>query len=83
MSKDYTEIVAIVTGAAGVTFIILGAITNYMDNKSKEAKIEREYVLQEMDLNDDGLPEKFYEIGGKKAFISIDGKSIEDYLNKK
>lgn len=38
----------------------------------------KEHKIQSKDLNNNGIPEVFYEIEGKKYFLSIDGKSIED-----
>ena len=34
------------------------------------------------DLNGNGIPEKFCEIEGKRFFYEVDGKSIEDGLQK-
>ena len=44
------------------------------------AKARAGYVLQEKDLNNNGLVEKFYQIDGKKAFVAIDGKDLEKKL---
>lgn len=59
----------------------------YLENQRNYAKYELEkslaakgYVLQKKDLNANGKPELFYEINGKKCFVEVDGKSIEDTL---
>jgi hypothetical protein len=46
----------------------------------EKARVERGYVLQERDLNGNGLPERFFEIEGRKYFLAIDGKNLEDTL---
>jgi len=43
----------------------------------------QEYKLQEADLNGNGIPEKFYTIGGKIAVVEIDGKPITQCLDLK
>lgn len=48
----------------------------------EKARAEKGYVIQERDLNGNGLSERFYEIDGKKSFLSIDGKNLEDSLQK-
>lgn len=42
--------------------------------------VRQSYVLQERDFNSNGLPERFYDINGKKAFVSIDGETIDNLL---
>jgi hypothetical protein len=46
----------------------------------EKAKVEQGYVIQERDLNGDGTPEVFFEVGDKKYFLSVDGKNIENTL---
>jgi hypothetical protein len=42
----------------------------------EKARIERGYNLYERDLNGNGVPDKFYMIGGKPAFVEVDGKPV-------
>ena len=79
---------AVVTALAlswGATWVV----NAYMSGKEKllgieleTAKVEKGYILQERDLNNNALPELFYEIDGKKVFLSVDCKSIEDTLGQ-
>jgi len=72
---------ACVLGIVGV----FGLIT-YNDVQTTKAKADidkvrlmsREIVVQ--DLNGNGIPERFYEFNGKKAFLEIDGKNLEATL---
>ena len=48
----------------------------------QKTKIEKSYILQEKDLNNNGIPEKFYEINGQKYFLEIDGKTLEDKIRR-
>ena len=54
--------------------------TNVYDVQVARVRAENGYVLQVRDLNGNGIPEKFYEIGGQKYFTEIDGKTVEDTL---
>jgi len=80
------------TGIAAISACIISVIGlgYYFDYKIdlakidlEKAKIERGITLQERDLNGNGIPEKFYEIDGKRYFLEIDGKNIEDTLKNK
>lgn len=78
--------------AAYLVLVVLGAMTlfgvsKYLDSRKniaqtelERARVEKGYVLQERDLNSNGVPERFYEIEGKKAFLSVDGRGVEDNL---
>lgn len=46
----------------------------------EKARIEKGYIYREQDLNNNGVPEKFYEIDGRKYFLEIDGQRLEDKL---
>ena len=72
-----------------IVIVTAVAVSLYIDGRKKvagigleKAKVEREYVLQERDLNNNGSPERFYEIDGKRVFLSIDGKNLEDTLRE-
>ena len=64
----------------GVGFLGLSIGMNY--NGTTE-KVETVPVLQEADINGDGVPDKFYVIGGKISVIELDGKSISKSLEEK
>ncbi len=51
-------------------------------HESEAAKAQPQYELQVRDLNGNGIPEKFYEVNGKKVFVEIDGKSVEDTIRE-
>ena len=56
-----------------------------MEKKRAEIDMIRtrpQYELNVQDLNGNGLPEKFYEINGKRFFLEIDGKNLEDTLKQ-
>ncbi len=71
--------------AAGV-MSIAGILGYYeINNVNKQAELEMlkarpQHELIVQDLNGDGNPERFYEINGKKFFLEIDGKNLEDNL---
>ena|SRR3990167_9071842 len=45
-------------------------------------RMKNRFKEQYQDLNHNGIDEIFYQIGDKKAFLSIDGKSLEDSLSR-
>ena len=47
-----------------------------------KAKSEYQYKLQEADLNDNGIPDKFYTIDGKIALVELDGKPVSEFYKK-
>ena len=46
-------------------------------------RVKTEYVLQERNVVGGEKPEKFYEIGGKRVYLEIDGQSVEQYLENR
>lgn len=48
----------------------------------ERAKVQSAYVLQEKDLNGNGIPKRFFERDGKKCFVSINGKDLESTLKE-
>ena len=90
MVKNYFETV-IGVAIAGIS-IGIGAIlvsSAYRGGKAgvarlelEKAKVERGYVPQERDLNENGLLERFYEVNGEKYFLEIDGKNLEETLRE-
>ncbi len=80
-----TAIIAIAIGGAAVLGISVYQLSkiDIARIELEKAKVERGYVLHERDLNNNGLPEKFYVIDGRKAFLSIDGKNLENKLKQK
>ena len=44
--------------------------------------IQAESVLQQHDLNGNGIPEQFYEIDGRRVYLSIDGECLDDRFIK-
>lgn len=55
---------------------------NIAEMQLEKARVERGYVLQERDLNNNGLPERFYQVDGKKYFLEIDGENLEGTLRE-
>ena len=70
-----------IAGSGIFTFYSLGN-TRMAKIELEKARLEKEYVLQERDLNGNGIPERFYEIGGSKVFLSYDGVNIESKLKE-
>ena len=77
---------SLVGGGLGVAAVIVAmgiSIPKCQRVDNNDIELERAkagYALQESDLNNNGKPEEFYEIGGQKYFSKIDGKSIEKSL---
>ena len=46
-------------------------------------KSQTRYLIQEADINENGIHDKFYVIDGKNAVIELDGKSLSSSLEKK
>ena len=70
----------------GVSLAMIGipgiyAICAYKNKAPETAKAQPQYELRVQDLNGNGIPEKFYEIDGKRVFLEIDGKSIENTVS--
>ena len=67
-------------------YVLMYAFGAYVVDKKAEAAVEiakaQQQELYIQDLNRNGLPEKFYEINGKKYFLEIDGKNLEDMMGK-
>jgi len=49
-------------------------------NELEKAKVENGYILKEQDLNSNGINEKYFQVNGKKYFLEIDGKNLNDTL---
>ncbi len=58
------------------------APARYLYANTERANTERRSVIYERDLNGNETPERFYEIDGKKVFLSVDGRDVEDILNE-
>ena len=69
----------------GVAVAYFGAMA-YIDKEDSIFEMERakaqpkKIIIQ--DLNRNNIPEKFYDINGKKFFLEIDGKNLEDVLRE-
>ncbi|MCH7568867.1 MAG: hypothetical protein IIA87_05595 [Nanoarchaeota archaeon] len=59
------------------------AIERLAELEVEKSRAERGYVLQERDLNGNGVPERFFEIEGIRYFLEIDGENLYDTLIKK
>jgi len=70
------------TIAAGliISLVYLENQRLYSRDEVEKEKAKYGYILQKKDLNNNGIPEIYYEIGGKKYVTEIDGKSIESLL---
>ncbi len=82
MSNNIPLAVAVAFGVAGVIGTIAYTDAN-RDNRRAEieiAKARPQYELIVQNLNGNGVPEKFYEVNGRKFFLEIDGKNLEDTL---
>lgn len=86
--KKYKQITEILVGGAFFSLVVLfigGAFYNsykirLAEIELEKAKSQRGYVFKKKDLNDNGSPEKFYEINGEKYFLEIDGENLEAKL---
>ena len=47
-----------------------------------EKKIDSYYNIKTQNVMGNEKPEKFYEIGGKRVYLEIDGTPVEDYFKK-
>ncbi len=50
------------------------------EKELKKIMAEKGYTIQKVDLNGNGVAEEFYEIGGKKCFVAVDGRNLEELL---
>lgn len=77
-----TEILA----AGAVAIIGLGIYRASRENieqlQLEKARTEKGYILQVRDLNGNGLPERFFEVDGKKYFLAVDGTNLTDTLKR-
>lgn len=48
--------------------------------ETEKIRVEKGYLLCREDLNQNGIPEEFYEINGERVFLSIDGKPLDKSL---
>ena len=67
------------------TLATLAGIGLYGFSEAKELemkRIEKGYSVQEKDLNNNGMPETFYEINNRKYFSRIDGQDLEESLKQ-
>ena len=60
----------------GVSSLLVGG--HYIWRESQETDIVPR--IQTRKVIGKSLPDKFYEINGKKVYLEIDGKSVEDYF---
>lgn len=65
-----------------ISLIYLENLRLYSRDEVEKERIKSGYVLQKKDLNNNGIPELYYEIGGKKYFTEIDGKNVESLLRE-
>ncbi len=70
------------TLAGGILISLVHLENQRLFSKDEEEKERAKYgyVLQRKDLNNNGIPEVYYEILGRKYFNEIDGKSVESLL---
>ena len=68
--------------AIAVGVVYTGNRADVVQAELGNARVERGYVLQERDLNNNGLPERFYLVDGNKYFLEIDGKNLEGTLRE-
>jgi hypothetical protein len=82
---SYEQPVWIGSGVLAIGAIVLAyALSDKGNEISPNVKTVKsfvtDYAQQERDLNGNGVLEKFYEIEGRKDFVEIDGKRLEDSL---
>ncbi|MEK6843803.1 MAG: hypothetical protein AABX83_00065 [Nanoarchaeota archaeon] len=44
---------------------------------------QTKYIIQEADINENGISDKFYLIDGKRAVVELDGKPLSGLLERK
>jgi len=73
-------------GLSILTGVIMGSCSLSIKHKFQEniemIKAKQAYWIQQADLNNNGIPEKFYTIDDKVAVVELDGKPVLDYLRK-
>ncbi|MBI2671912.1 hypothetical protein HYX16_03180 [Candidatus Woesearchaeota archaeon] len=62
------------------TFFAFSANRDVLEIKDYLQKNSKVHVI---DVTGKETPDKFYEINGKRAYLEIDGKPIEDYIKEK
>ena len=69
---------AILLGGAYLLRDCASETINYYRKTFDSQKIES---IRE-DLNGNSLPERYIELGGKRCFLEIDGKPVQEYIKK-
>ena len=79
--EAYDRLILYLT-AVGVAGLFLYVGLNISDRlKSIDDKLEKpKYELQVKNVIGHEAPEKFYEINGKRVYLEIDGKPVEQYF---
>lgn len=77
---------AIIAGTIFTGAFMIAAPVNQrlgeISNKLGELKPGIEYKLQERNVIGRDEPETFYEIGGQRVYLTVDGKPVEDLVSK-
>lgn len=67
----------------GLYIMVLVTMLTTCDNNDR---IDRFYAgsgqpqIQERDVIGETTPDRFYEIDGRKVFLEVDGRPVEDYI---
>lgn len=64
---------------AGLLFAF-SKIPSQVSSYSASCLLNPPQVFVTRDVNGNNIPEKYIELGGKKYFLEIDGKPVEEYL---
>lgn len=64
--------------------LCIAAGINLLTTPNLEKKLdELKPIVKEEQVIGNQIPEKFYEIDGKKVYLEIDGKPVEEYFTEK
>ena len=76
---------AMLLGAGALAWIVSQMDIGATARRTREMyeKQPQEYEIQVNDIIGGDAPEKFYHIQGRRVYLEIDGKSIEDYVEGK
>ena len=78
--KWYNSVLAKGIAVAGVAIAVGFGLKTCWQSDVELERAKQGYMTQRQDLNDNGKPEEFVEVGGKRFFSVIDGKDLAKSL---